>query len=85
MRQSIESLPHSSALYYELAVDAERLSRAPKIEMLEEDNVRQGFLEHPEFIALREALPEHLRDPITFLYLTAWRPNEMKTLRWYDC
>ncbi|MHB8384299.1 MAG: tyrosine-type recombinase/integrase [Candidatus Binataceae bacterium] len=69
---------------FKIAVDAERLSRAPKIEMLAEDNVRQGFIEHPEFIALREALPDYLRDAITFLYLSAWRVSEMKTLEWCD-
>ena len=69
---------------FKIAVDAERLSRAPKIEMLAEDNVRQGFVEHADFIALRDALPEHLRDPVTFLYLSAWRVSEMKTLEWCD-
>ena len=69
---------------FKLAVAAERLSRAPHIQMLEEHNARQGFLEHGEFVALREALPERLRDPIVFLYLSGWRVSEMKTLEWRD-
>ena len=63
----------------------ERLSRAPHIEMLDESgNARQGFLEHAEFVALRDVLPEYLRDPITFLYLSGWRVSEMKSLEWKD-
>ena len=69
---------------FRIAVDAERLSRAPHITMLEERNARQGFLDHAGFIALRNALPERLRDPITFLYLSGWRVNEMRTLGWRD-
>src|ERR1700733_2636040 len=69
---------------FKIAVDAERLSRAPHIEMLEEHNARSGFLEHADFIALRKELPEHLRDPITFLYLSGWRVSEMTKLEWAD-
>ena len=39
---------------FNLAVEAERLSHAPAIQMLEEHNARQGFVEHAEFLALRE-------------------------------
>ena len=69
---------------FRIAVDAERLSRAPAIKMLEENNARQGFLEHADFLALSAALPERLRDPVAFLYLSGWRVNEMKTLEWRD-
>ena len=58
--------------------------RKPFIPMLEENSPRQGFVEHGEFLGLREALPEHLRDPITFLYLSGWRVGEMKSLEWAD-
>jgi integrase len=56
----------------------------PIIEMLREDNARQGFLEDADFRRLRDALPEYLRDPVTFLYLSGWRSGEMKTLEWAD-
>jgi integrase len=70
---------------FAIAVKDERLSRAPHIEMLDESgNARQGFLEHAEFVALRDVLPEYLRDPITFLYLSGWRVSEMKSLEWKD-
>jgi integrase len=56
----------------------------PVIEMLREDNARQGFLEDADFRALCDALPKQLRDAVTFLYLSGWRPGEMKSLEWSD-
>ncbi len=56
----------------------------PVIEMLREDNARQGFVEDADFRALRNELPDYLQDPITFLYLSAWRKGEMQTLEWQD-
>jgi integrase len=35
-------------------------------------------------VALREHLPQYLKDPITFLYLSGWRVGEMKALEWRD-
>ena len=52
--------------------------------MLPEANPRQGFLEPCDFARLRDALPEYLRDPIWFLYLSGWRKSEMRTLEWRD-
>jgi integrase len=69
---------------FKIAVTSERLSRAPHIAMLEENNARQGFLDHAEFTSLRDALPEKLQDPISFLYLSGWRVSEMRTLEWRD-
>ncbi len=45
---------------FKLAVDNEELSRVPKIRMLEEDNVRSGFLEHHQYVYLKEALFAYL-------------------------
>jgi integrase len=52
--------------------------------MLQENNARQGFVDHAEYRALHDELPEHLKDPITFLYLTGWRLSEMESLEWRD-
>jgi integrase len=65
-------------------MQARRLSHAPHIEMLEEDNARQGFVEHAEFVSIRQHLPYHLKDAVTFLYLTGWRVSEMRSLEWRD-
>jgi len=40
--------------------------------MLEENNARQGFLDHGGFLALHRALPDWIKDPIAFLYLSGW-------------
>jgi integrase len=52
--------------------------------MLEEHNARQGFVEAAEFRAIQQLLPDHLRDAISFLFLTGWRVSEMQSLEWRD-
>jgi len=69
---------------YTLAVQAGKLNSSPYIPSLQEDNARQGFLDHGSFITLRENLPDYLKDPVTFLYLSGWRVSEMRALEWRD-
>ena len=69
---------------FSLALQANKLSRKPHIPTLEETNARQGFLDHGSFLALRENLPDQLKDPVTFLYLSGWRVSEMRALEWRD-
>jgi integrase len=69
---------------FSLAVEDSRLSHSPYIPTLDEDNARQGFVDHAAFVSLRVNLSEYLRDPITFLYLSGWRLGEMKALEWRD-
>ncbi|NIT04102.1 site-specific integrase, partial [Candidatus Saccharibacteria bacterium] len=38
-----------------------KVGQVPYIPMLEENNVRRGFFEHGDYLALRDALPEYLR------------------------
>jgi hypothetical protein len=45
----------------------------PTIRMLEEDNVRRGFFERPQFEALLTQLPDDLQPAITTAYITGWR------------
>ncbi len=59
-----------------------RVDRVPFIPMLKENNVRKGFFEHGDFLALRNALPEYLRGLVTFGYKTGWRVSEIKGLTW---
>jgi integrase len=59
-----------------------RVDRIPHIPMLEERNVRQGFFEHEEYLALLNALPSDLRGPVTFAYYTGWRKSEILRLTW---
>src|SRR6266850_2868386 len=45
-------------------------------------NIRKGFFEHDEFMALRSALPLELRPVVTFAYYTGWRKEEVLALTW---
>ncbi len=59
-----------------------KVDRVPHIPMLQEDNVKEGFFEHEEYEALRDAAPEHLKGPITFAYKYGWRKSEVCALTW---
>ena len=58
------------------------VNRVPHIPMLKENNIRKGFFEHGEFIALRSALPSYLKGFATFAYKTGWRVSEIAGLKW---
>ena len=59
-----------------------RVAHVPYIPMLKEDNVRKGFIEHENYIALRTALPDHLKPILTFAYFSGWRKSEILNLKW---
>lgn len=65
-----------------LGVKQTKVDRVPYIPMLQENNIRKGFFEHGDFIALRDAIPEHLKGFITFAYKTGWRSSEIAGLTW---
>jgi integrase len=69
---------------FSLAIQAGKLSSKPYVPTLEENNARQGFLDHGSFLVIKENLPVHLKDPVTFLYHSAWRVGEMRALEWRD-
>jgi integrase len=69
---------------FTLAQRAGRVTGRPYIAMLEENNARSGFLTHAEFERLRAALPDDLKDPVSFLYYSGWRVSEMRALEWCD-
>jgi integrase len=62
--------------------DPPKVNRVPYIAMLKENNVRKGFFEHAEFVALRNELPEYLKGFVTFAYKTGWRFSEISGLTW---
>jgi integrase len=70
------------ALNLGAAHEPPKVARVPRIAMLAEDNVRKGFFEHEDFLALRRALPEELRPVLTFAYYTGCRKGEILALRW---
>lgn len=55
---------------------------APRIELLEEDNVREGFMEHPDYLTLRDLLPDHQRLILVIGYHLGLRRGEILNLRW---
>jgi len=59
-----------------------KVDRAPYIQMLQENNVRKGFLEYEDFLDLRNALPEYLKGFVTFAYTSGWRKAEITGLTW---
>ena len=81
-----------STVYYELRilkrgfrllVRRGDLTRVPVFpEMKDPKNARQGFFTDADFAALQVELPEHLRAPAEFGYLTSWRKHEVFGLQW---
>jgi len=59
-----------------------KVNLIPYIPMLKESNVRKGFFEHSEYLAVKAALPEELRPIITFAYHSGWRKAEILGLTW---
>ena len=59
-----------------------KVDKVPYIPMLKENNVRKGFFEREDFVAVRNALPEYLKPVVTFAYNTGWRRSEVLNLTW---
>ena len=59
-----------------------KVNLIPYIPMLKESNVRKGFFEHGEYLAVKGALPEEVRPIITFAYHSGWRKAEILGLTW---
>ena len=72
----------SQAYRREMKQDQPRVTSMPTIRRLPEKNTRQGFFEAEEFTAVCAGLPPVLQDFLQFAYLTAWRPGDLKALRW---
>src|SRR5579872_6827181 len=62
--------------------DPPLLARSPFIPKLQEDNVRQGFLEHSEYLQVRDALPDHLRAIFVVAYHAGMRLGELRKIQW---
>ncbi len=59
-----------------------RVYQTPHIPMLREHNVRTGFVEHEDFLALRAAVPDYLKPIITMAFYTGCRRGEILNLKW---
>jgi len=62
-----------------------KVGRIPHFPKLAELNVREGFFEHDEFLALRGAAPDYIKVAMTVAYYTGMRLREIigpKGLKW---
>src|SRR5215472_13879246 len=62
-----------------------KVGQIPHFPKLSEDNIREGFLEHDEFLAVRGAAPDHVKVAMTIAYYTGMRMREIiseRGLRW---
>jgi len=62
--------------------DPPMVARAPHIPRLEEHNVREGFIEHAQYLALRDTLPDHLKAIFVVGYHVGVRLGELRQLEW---
>jgi integrase len=62
--------------------DPPLIVRKPTIKTLPENNVRTGFLEEYQYLAVREALPEEIRLLFVVAYHTGARIGELKKMLW---
>ncbi len=69
---------------FRLAVQQKRLSTAPTVTLLAEHNVRQGFAEPADIVAVVSRLPRYLQNFTRFGYLCGWRKGELTRLEWSD-
>lgn len=68
---------------FNLAIQAGKLIQKPHIPLLKEHNVRVGFFERDQFLAVLAHLPEPVRPAATFAYITGWRiDSEVLPLEW---
>ena len=54
----------------------------PYVPHLKENNVRTGFYEYEEYVALKNELPDYLKPVVTIAYYTGWRKQEILSLGW---
>jgi integrase len=59
-----------------------KVIQLPVIPRLKKEEVRTGFFERDEFLAMRGALPDHQKVPLTIGYWTGMRRGEILMLRW---
>lgn len=69
---------------FSLAIEAGKLSRRPKFYMLGGEKVRQGFVEHGDFLRLLGELSDHLQPLVEFLYYGGWRKSAARNLEWKE-
>ena len=68
---------------FKLALRRGKVAAVPIITKLSEaGNARKGFFEQAEFDKVLAHLPDYLKGPARFAFLTGWRKSEVTMLRW---
>lgn len=65
-------------------LQGEKIFRKPHVPMLKEDNIRKGFFEHGDLMAMRDALSDYRKPVVTFAYITGWRKADLKGRLFHD-
>lgn len=78
----LEALRHSYSLAMERLPPLVYVAPNIKVLMLEEDNVREGFLEYEQYMLMRDELPDHQKLIRVIGYHFGMRRGEILTLRW---
>jgi len=65
-----------------LAIMEGWIQQKPHFQRLQEDDPRQGFMEHQQYLAIRQHLPAVYPDAIDFGYYSGWRKGEIAGLTW---
>ena len=58
---------------YRLGLDNDTIVAMPRIRLLPENNVRQGFAEARQIAVICRRLPPDLADAVQFVFITGWR------------
>jgi integrase len=69
---------------FSIAIELGKLKARPKFTMLDGETVREGFVEHGDFLRLVPELPDHIRPLIEFLYFAGWRKSAARNLEWRE-
>jgi len=59
-----------------------KVDRVPYIQMLKEDNAKEGFFEDSDYYTILKKLPNYMKGPVIFAYWTGWRLRQVCALTW---
>ncbi len=67
---------------FNLGRRAGKVAHVPYVPKLKEAPPRSGFFEYAEFQTVLAGLPDYLKAPVSFMFYTGWRKQEVLSLTW---